>query len=300
LYVPTEVDSTVVEQRILEQACRLRSYGAVTGWAALRWRGASFFDGTTDGGTRELPVPLVVSRAKVRPDPRVDISEAQISQTERTKVGGIWCATVQRALFDAMRGASDVRTATVFMDMAAAARMISVRLMTEYVGKRPAWTGVEQVRAALRLASDDSRSPQETRMRLVWVLDAGLPAPVCNAPVFSRGGRLLGYPDLLDPVAGAIGEYDGEDHKDGPRHRADVARELLLRDHGLEYFTVVGGDLRTRRLVVERMHSARRRALFEPPDQRRWTLEPPPWFVVPESVDTYLVRTGQAALLVRT
>ena len=34
--------------------------------------------------------------------------------------GGIWCATVQRALFDEMRFAHGVRGAVVAMDMAAA------------------------------------------------------------------------------------------------------------------------------------------------------------------------------------
>lgn len=279
LYVPAEVDETVVEQRILEQASRIRSGGAVTGWAALRWRGATFFDGTADRGGTQLPVPLVVGRSKLRPDPRIVISEAQIAPTERTKVAGIWCTTVQRALFDAMRSAGDVRTATVHMDMAAAAALISVALMSRYVAQRPAWTGVELVRAALLLATDHSRSPQETRMRLVWVLDAGLHFPLCNLPVFSLSGELLGYPDILDVEAGVIGEYDGEDHKDGQRHRKDVARELAFRDHGLEYFTVVGGDLRDRPMVVRRMHGARGRARFDPPEKRRWTLTPPPWWV---------------------
>ena len=39
LYVPASVDANVVEQRILEQAARIRTYGAITGWASLRWQG---------------------------------------------------------------------------------------------------------------------------------------------------------------------------------------------------------------------------------------------------------------------
>ena len=46
MYVPSSVDSNVVEQRILEQGSRIPGYGAVTGWAALRWHGATYFDGT--------------------------------------------------------------------------------------------------------------------------------------------------------------------------------------------------------------------------------------------------------------
>lgn len=299
LYVPASVNSGRVEQRILEQGSRIRSYGAVTGWAALRWRGAAYFDGTADGGRVTLPVPLVVGRNRLASDPRVVLSEAHIAPSERTQTGGIWCATVQRALFDEMRHAVDVRAAVVAMDMAAAGCLISVRLMTKYVELRPAWTGVPLVRQALALASNDSCSPRETRLRLIWVLDAGLDPPLCNRPVFDLAGNLLGYPDMFDPEAGMIGEYDGADHKDGERHQADVEREARYRDHGLEYFAVVGGDMRRRQLVVDRIQSTRRRALFLPPDQRNWTLEIPAWWDVGDDLDRHLIRTQEAAYLIR-
>jgi hypothetical protein len=204
-------------------------------------------------------------------------------------------------LFDEMRHAPGLRQAVVAMDMAEAARLISVELMGRYVCQRNAWTGVPLVRRALALASDHSRSPQESAMRLVWVLDAGLPTPLCNAPVFNRSGRLLGVPDLFDPVAGLVGEYDGADHKDRDRHRADVAREDDLRAHGLEYFTVVGGDLLERGLVAARMLRARRRARFAPEPDRQWTLTPPPWWTPwEEPLETHLLRIGAAPMLVRT
>ena len=144
------------------------------------------------------------------------------------------------------------RTAVVVIEMAVAAGLTKVASYARYVAPgRNAWTGVPFVRKALLLAIDDSRSPQETRMRLCWVLDAGLPPPLCNRELFDLDGNLIGIPDLFDPVAGLVGEYDGADHKDGQRHRRDVAREERFRDHGLEYFEVVGGDLRDRGLVVD-------------------------------------------------
>ena len=211
------------------------------------------------------------------------------------------CTTVQRALFDEMRLSADLRAAVVAMDMAAAARLISVALMTRYVSFRRAWTGVGLARQALALATDDSRSPQETRMRLVWVLDAGLPAPLCNIPVFDLAGRLLGIPDLFDPVAGVVGEYNGADHKDVDRRRSDNVREERFREVGLEYFDLVEGDLRERSLVAQRMHQVRGRARFDAPDVRRWTLTAPPWWKPREEpLDLHLVRTGQAPFLIRT
>lgn len=299
MYVPSHVDETVVEQRILEQGARIKSYGAVTAWAALRWHGGTFFDGTSQGGREPLPVPLIV-HSKLRPDARFTLTEEQLACTEWSWVDGVPVTTVQRALFDEVRRIDSVREKANAISMAAAARLISVRLFAEYVAQRNAWTGVPGVRDAVALAVDGCRSPQEFRMYLCWRLDAGLPEPLLNREVYDLDGRLIGIPDLFDPEAGLVGEYQGEDHKDGKRHRDDVEREENFRDHGLEFFEVVGGDLSRRRLVVERMLNARRRAKFLPPESRAWTLETPPWRPRPETVHEYLVRTGRADRLWRT
>ena len=300
LYVPSDADESVVEQRIFEQGHRIRQAGAVTGWAAMRWYGATYFNGEGPDGSRR-PVPLVLGRQPLRSDPRVDIDLSQIAPSERRLRAGIWVTTVQRALFDVMRREPALRLRVVAMDMAAAARLISSYLMGEYILERFAWTGVPEVRRALALASDHSRSPMETLLRLVWILDAQLSPPLCNVPVFDLGGRLLGYPDLFDVEAGMVGEYDGAHHKDGEQHRHDVTRESLFRDQGLEYFTVVGGELSDRPTVVRRIHATRSRAGFLAEGSRRWTLTPPPgWKPREEPLDVHLARLGEAPLLVRS
>jgi hypothetical protein len=299
MYVPSSVDGEVVEQRILEQGARIPAWGAVTGWAALRWHGATYFDGTRYDGM-PLPVPLIVHDG-IRPDPRFTQTEAQLAPSELTMVDGLPVATVQRALFDeVVRLRPRVREAAVAISMTAAAFLISVRLFAMYVAQRNAWTGVPHAREAVKLARDDCRSPQEHRMVMVWMLDAGFDAPLCNREVFDHDGRLIGVPDLFDPVAGLVGEYQGVDHKNGPQHRKDVAREERFRDHGLEFFELVGGDIANRQVAVQRMVNARRRAKFLPPESCAWTLEPPPRRTRPETVDEYLVRTGKADHLWRT
>ena len=247
--MPSDVDGDVVEQRILEQAGRITSYGAVTGWAALRWHGGNFFDGTSAAGRETLPVPLVVHQ-KLRPDARYTLTQEQLSCTEWSWVGGLPVTTVQRALFDEVRRINSVREKANAVAMAAAARLISTRLFGHYVADRGPWTGVQGARDAALLSVDDCRSPQEFRMYLCWRIDAELPMPLLNREVYDRDGRLIGVPDLLDVEAGLVGEYQGEDHKDGQRHREDVEREERFRDHGLEFFEVVGGDLSRRQLVV--------------------------------------------------
>jgi hypothetical protein len=277
LYVPAETDSDVVEQRIVEAAARLPAHSAVSAWASLRWRGATFFDGLGDGGRTRLPVPLLVG-GNIRPDPRVVVSHEQLPPSEIEWVAGVPVTIVERAVFDEMRRTGSVRRAVEVIDMAIAAELTDLERVAEYIAIRPAWTGVPMTRLALPLASADSRSPQETRMRLTWVLNAGLPTPVCNQPVFDLDGRLLGIPDLFDPVAGLVGEYDGADHLAEDRRARDAVREERFRDHGLEYVALVRGDLGRPAQAAHRILAARARAKFLAADDRRWTLDPPSWW----------------------
>jgi hypothetical protein len=279
-YVPVEAERVVPEQRILEESVRLPADGAVTGWAACRLLSATFFDGLEPDGLTERPVQLIVGPSRGRRSADgVTFLQDRLPAPEVVTRLGIACSTALRALFDEMRLTGDEREATVAMDMMAAAELASINQMERYVEAHGGWRGVETVRRALRLASENSRSPNETRMRLIWEIDAGLPRPMVNQPVFTLDGRLIGYADLFDEEAGLFGEYDGADHRWAARQTRDVAREDGCRRLGLEYFKVTGLDVVDRPRVVDRMHCTRARALFLPSTKRQWTLAPPPgWF----------------------
>ena len=170
----------MVEQRILEQGVRLPERGAVTAWASLRWQGARFFDGTERGGRVRLPVPLQCgARGNVRNGPEVVVERGQLPPYDRIEVDGLGCTTPLRAVFDEIRRRGRLRPGVVAVDMACAARLLTVEELIRYLEIRVAWTGVPLARLVVVLASDHSRSPQETRLRLIWVIDAGLsPAAV--------------------------------------------------------------------------------------------------------------------------
>jgi hypothetical protein len=275
LFVPSTVDAAVPEQRILEQSMRLTG-GAVTGWASCRMHRAAFFDGLRRDGLTPLPVPLACGPLhQIRRLPGDDLLRDILLDEETVTIDGVPCTVATRAVFDAMRFAPGVREAVVALDMSAAAGVTTVAAMQEYVGRRPAWTGVQQCRDALLLADGLSRSPQETRLRLIWQLDARRPRPLVNPPLFDGHGRLLGYPDLLDLDAGVVGEYDGEDHRDALRHSSDVDRESAFRDHGLEVFRVTGPDMRDPQRVANRIRAAYRRSHDMPAGRRSWTVQPP-------------------------
>jgi hypothetical protein len=293
-YVPEGLERRV-EQRILEQASRLHadgSSGCVTAWAALRWWGAAFFDGLGDGGVTELPVPLAIGAGStLATAPGSVLSRFHLSPNERRIVAGVPVTSVQRALFDEIRRRASLWPAVAAIDMAAAADLISAWLFATYIGDRNALNGVPLAREACALAVDESRSPRETWMRLVWLLVARLPTPLVNRAVYDREGRMIGIPDLFDPVAGLVGEYDGAHHREEDRRAKDLAREERFRDHGLEYATIVTGD--SRNVAARRLRAARTRAKFLPPESCAWTLERPAGDPEPESLDDRLARLGR-------
>lgn len=173
-----------------------------------------------------------------------------------------------------MRRTGRLAEAVTDLDMLAAAGLVSVRRMQEYAAGRPPRQRA-LVLEACELASEHSRSPQESRLRLVRLLEAGLPPVLVNCPIFDRTGRLLGIADLLDVEAGLVVEYDGADHRDATRQAQDIAKEERLRGVGLEVTRVTGQDLRDVPLVVNRLHAARARASFEAEVDRRWVARPP-------------------------
>ena len=275
-YVPSYVDPHRPEQRILEASVLLPPGSAITGWASARMHGATFLDGLLPDGRTEVPVQFAV------PPPRngrghegVEHLRSALDPSDIVIVQGVPCTIPERAAFDAMRTAPDVREATVSVDMMMAALLTSIRRVRRYVDARPGWEGVAMARAALDLADEDSRSPNETRMRLIWVLDAKLPRPLVNQHVWDLSGKLLGIADLLDEEAGVVGEFDGADHRPARQHSKDEDRAEGFRRHQLEMFRVTGPDIADRAKVVRRMRAARARATWLPPGSRPWTTTPP-------------------------
>ena len=290
-YVPAGVSDAVPEQRIVEAATLLPPGGAVTGWAALRLRQGNFFDGLARDGVTRRPVPLNLTPHESRRDREgISWSHDRMGPDAWSMVCGVPCATAERALFDEMRWAPDERDAAVAMDMAAAAELSCISFMRTFVDAHAGWRGVPLVRRALDLASEKSRSPRETDFQLIWVLDAKLCRPVVNQEVFDRRtGRLLGIADLLDPVAGVIGEFDGGEHAGIGRRSRDAARDEAFRNHKIETFRVTGLDLHRPRMVAERMIRARRRAAWLPEAERTWTLEGPAGWEPDPSLEMVLV-----------
>lgn len=277
--MPADVDNSDPCQRIVEAAALLPAYGGVTGWAGLRWMGAAWFDGLALDGLTRLPVALVTGGFHVRGAPGVRISEERCAPVDLTVVDGLCVTTAVRSTCFAMRYAASDDLAVTVLDMAAYSDLVSIAELAAYAEEHPGWIGIGRCRRAIPHADENSWSLRESLMRRVWEVEAGCPRPLCNVPVFDLNGRLIGVPDLLDPVAGVAGEYEGSVHLVGTQRASDVRREERLRDAGLEICTMLSADYPDVGAFVARLRAAYARANRQPADRRRWTTELPSWWI---------------------
>ncbi|MEV4999714.1 hypothetical protein [Nocardioides sp. LML1-1-1.1] len=287
-YVPASVDAADVEQRILEASVVVPRGMGITGWAAARWQGARWFSGTGTAAA-PLPVTILISTFDIRPQPGIELSGEGTSPDRIIDVDGVRVTDPAWTTAFLMRRAVSLVQAVVALDMAAYDDLVSLAEVASIIAGQRSWTGVPQARAALALASENSWSPQETVMRLAWTDGTGLPAPLANRPLFDLTGRHLGTPDLLDPRAGVVGEYDGAVHLARERRLADVRAEERYRQHGLEVVRWLAGDpvdsFRARLLAAYRRTEARMTPLA-------CTVVPPPWWTPTTTVARRRSLTG--------
>lgn len=279
LWIPSSVDGTLPKQRVVEAAALLPGYGAVSGWAALRWSGGTWFGGVDRHGDL-LPVPVAVSTGnRLRPRPGVAPSQEHIPPHELARRNGIRVTTALWSVAFEMRKATTDEAAVVAFEMAAFNDLVSIAELSSYV-ESSMWQrwGVERLRRVLPVLEENSWSPMEPTMRLTWHLEADCPRPQANRAVFDLNGRFVGTPDTFDPLAGVIGFYDGALHLAGEVRHADVAKEAAYRRLGLESVTMMAGDLADRGAFIRRLHEAYARAQRRPVEQRQWLLEPPAWW----------------------
>jgi hypothetical protein len=290
--VPSSVPADEPDQRIFEASMLLPEYGGVTGWAGLHWAGARYFDGLDAAGELR-PVPLAVMHSDIRGRPGILVTTERLAPRDLTTIDGFAITTHVRSVGFEMRYAATVWDAVIVIDMAAYDDLVSIEEMWVYVATLNGWTGVPQCRAALAMANENSWSPMETFMRLVWIVLCGFPVPLCNQPVFDRQGQHVGTPDILDVEAGVVGEYEGPVHLDGKRRGKDLTREAAYRRLGLEYFAMVGTDRKAlATTIVPRMDEARQRARFEAESTRAWTVVPPAWWTSTTTVAARRALTG--------
>lgn len=116
--------------------------------------------------------------------------------------------------------------------------------------------GVKRLRTALELIRPRTDSPKETELRLLLV-DAGLPEPEVNSPLFDAFGVLIRHGDLAYPEYGVLVEYNGEQHRtDSAQFTLDTEQLDRIVAAGWVHVQVVKAHLRRPAAVALRVRNA--------------------------------------------
>ena len=92
--------------------------------------------------------------------------------------------------------------------------------------------GAAVLRGALEEIREGSRSPAETRLRLLLVR-SGLPQPELNFDAYDSRGRWLGCVDIAYPQQRVVIEYEGEHHfTQAEQYRTDIDRRERFAEAG--------------------------------------------------------------------
>ena len=177
---------------------------------------------------------------------------------------------------DVTRSAPDdgatLQEGVVSLDAALHCGLVTGSQLASGLSRRPGWPGSRTARRAVELADARAESPQETRLRLVWVL-GGLATPHVNVPVFDEDGRHLGTPDIFDEEAALAVEYDGAHHRAVRRQARDNVRGEGLAAHGVTVLRATVVDLPdVSGRLLQRLVAARSRGLTRDRSKDRWVI----------------------------
>jgi hypothetical protein len=269
--VPDEADPI---QRIQDAAALVPPGGAIGGWAAGRLLGAADLDGRGRSGHDQEKVLIIVPLSCYpTPRPGVRFVRTALEDDDLVEIDGIRVTAALRTCFDVARGSS-VEEGMVGADIMCRQVGLEPADVQAYAEQHPRMRGLPVARRVLALADRRSRSSGETRLRYIWVVEAGLARPQCNPYILDGIAAVVAMSDLLDVESGLAGEYDGAEHRSLRQHTADNAREEDLEGLGLEVVRATSLDVGPlRRRTVGRILAGRERAVGQ---MRSWGWRPSP------------------------
>ncbi len=125
---------------------------------------------------------MTLAAVHLRPQPGIAISKERLNADQVIALHGVLLTMPLRSTLFEMRYAESLWSAVVVADMAAFNDLVAIDELWAYALAHSGMTGIPQGRDATLLADENSWSPMETIMRLIWTILAGLPRPLTNQP----------------------------------------------------------------------------------------------------------------------
>lgn len=199
--VPTAAEITL-QDRIMGAWLWSRRRGIISGVAASAIHGAAWVD---DDAVVELQFNCT------RPPRGIVARNETLFEDEITYLGDLPVTTPARTAFDLGRFQRRWQ-ALARMDALMRANPFSIEDVKLIAKRRPGARGIRQLRELLPLVDPGAMSPQESRLRLLFI-DAGFPKPTTQIPVFDENGELVRILDMGWKKFMVGAEYDGELHR---------------------------------------------------------------------------------------
>ncbi len=205
----------------IDPTLRARTVGAwlwsekravVAGLTAAALHGSSWID-------EDVPIELIWRNT--HPPDGLIVRNERLQDDEITRIAGIYVTTRTRTAFDLgrrfERGEAVARLDALMRVQSCAIEDVLL-LAKRYRGAR----GLRALREVLPFVDGGAASPQETRLRLLFI-DAGLPRPTTQIPVVEGRGRLVRMLDMGWEEFMVAAEYDGDQHRTSrPQYVKDV------------------------------------------------------------------------------
>lgn len=277
MFVPSHVCGDHEPQRIVEAVANAPEGSAATGWAALHWQRARWFPGRTARGD-PLPVPLAIGdRAHLARRTGVQLWRDWLFDGDIIDVDGLPITRPERSVCAAALRARSLEDTVRIICMAMADDLADLMEIGAYAARIRGRPHTRRLTAAIDLSDENVWSPQEVTMMMRWRGRRDGVRLLCNPPIFDLQGNHLLTPDLFDPAAAVIGQYEGIVHTDLKVRRRDLEAEEICRDLGLEVVSMVSADLRDMRSFDHRLAAAYGRAARRS-RSAGWTLAQPHWW----------------------
>ena len=272
-----------MDQRIVEAVAGAMPDAAVTGWAALHWQGAQWFEGTRSSGGF-LPVPVAVGDEKSVSRRRgVQLCHDWLFDDDLVEADGLPLTRPERSVCSSALRARTLESTLQVIEMAAASDLVSVDELRTYASRLFGRPHTRRLNAAIAVAEENVWSPMEVTMRLRWI-ERRPSSLLCNMPLFDRAGKHLLTPDLFDPETGVAGQYDGRVHEERTVRRRDLDKEEVARVHGIEVVSMISTDLTDTVSFERRLDGAYHRAAART-GASTWSLVQPDWWVDTSTVE---------------